>query len=156
MARLTIVTIIVAVAAFLLVFELLRRRRLRQKYAFLWVLVAGATVLLSVVPGVLARASAALGIEVPSNLLFLVSLLILFGVSLQLSIEVGVLEEQSRRLAEEVGALQLRLEDLEWHAYVAGPGESRATTEDPPTSEQRPDEAPVAADDDVDSVGRYR
>ena len=28
-------------AAFVLVFELLRRRRLRQKYAFLWVLVAG-------------------------------------------------------------------------------------------------------------------
>ncbi len=118
MARLTIVTVVVAVAAFVLVFELLRRRRLRQKYAFLWVLVAGLTVVLSVSPSLLNRASGLLGIAVPSNLLFLVSLLILFGVSLQLSIEVGVLEEQSRRLAEEVGAIRLRLEDLEWRTRM--------------------------------------
>lgn len=118
MGRLTIVTIVVALAAFLLVFELLRRRRLRQKYAFLWVLVAGATVALSVFPGLLQVASGALGIAVPSNLLFLISLLILFGVSLQLSIEVGVLEEQTRRLAEEIGAMRLRLEELEARGTV--------------------------------------
>jgi hypothetical protein len=131
----------VAVLAFLLVFELLRRRRLRQKYAFLWVLVAGATVLLSVFPTALARASALLGIAVPSNLLFLVSLLILFGVSLQLSIEVGVLEEQTRRLAEEVGALRLRLEDVE-----ARPPGLR--------SEQSPDESPPTSEDGVDQPRR--
>jgi hypothetical protein len=144
MGRLTIVTVVVAVLAFVLVFELLRRRRLRQKYAFLWVLVAGATVLLSVFPGALAHASALLGIAVPSNLLFLVSLLILFGVSLQLSIEVGVLEEQSRRLAEEVGALRLRLEEVEWRTRL-GLG-----VEEAPASEEAPDEPPPAADDDVD------
>lgn len=149
MARLTIVTIVVAAAAFLLVFELMRRRRLRQKYAFLWVLVAGATVLLSVFPDALGQASALLGIAVPSNLLFLASLVILFGVSLQLSIEVGVLEEQSRRLAEEVGALRLRLEDLEWRTRIDD-------AEETPASEQLPDDPPVAADDDVDSAGRCR
>ncbi|MDD7920221.1 DUF2304 domain-containing protein [Actinomycetospora callitridis] len=116
MARVTIVTIVVAVAAILLVFELLRGRRLRQKYAFLWVVVAGVAAVISIFPALLQRASALLGIAVPSNLLFLVSLLILFGVSLQLSIEVGVLEEQARRLAEEVGAMRLRLEDVEWRA----------------------------------------
>jgi hypothetical protein len=145
MARLTVVTVVVAILAFVLVFELLRRRRLRQKYAFLWVLVAGATVLLSVFPGALARASALLGIAVPSNLLFLGSLLILFGVSLQLSIEVGVLEEQSRRLAEEVGALRLRLEEVEWRTRV-GPGAENRTR----VSEEGPDEPPVGRDDDVD------
>jgi hypothetical protein len=141
MARLTIVTIVVAVAAFFLVFELLRRRRLRQKYAFLWVLVAGLTVALSVFPSVLSRASGLLGIAVPSNLLFLVSLLILFGVSLQLSVEVGVLEEQSRRLAEEVGAIRLRLEELEWRTRIehepdavpANTSETRST--EPPGSD---------------------
>jgi hypothetical protein len=121
MARLTIVTIVVAAAAILLVFELLRGRRLRQKYAFLWVVVAGVAAVISIFPALLQRASALLGIAVPSNLLFLVSLLILFGVSLQLSIEVGVLEEQARRLAEEVGAIRLRLEDVEWRAQ-AEPG----------------------------------
>ncbi len=150
MGRLTIVTVVVAVLAFVLVFELLRRRRLRQKYAFLWVLVAGATVLLSIFPGALARASALLGIAVPSNLLFLVSLLILFGVSLQLSIEVGVLEEQSRRLAEEVGAMRLRLEEVEWRTRL-DVGAEAATG----ASEETADEPPVPADDDVDHPGGH-
>lgn len=113
MARLTIVTIALAVLAFVVVFELLRRRRLREKYAFLWVLVSGATVILSLFPSVLSGAAELIGIATPSNLLFLVALLILFAVSLQLSAEVGVLEEQSRRLAEETGSLRLRIEELE-------------------------------------------
>jgi len=138
MARLTVVTIVVAVAAVLLVFELLRGRRLRQKYAFLWVVVAGLTVVLAMFPGLLQGASRLLGIAVPSNLLFLVSLLILFGVSLQLSIEVGVLEEQARRLAEEVGAMRLRLEDVEWRAR-SGP---RADTPSASPSETDLDETP--------------
>ena len=112
MARLTVLTVAVAVLAFAVVFELLRRRRLREKYAVLWVAVSGVTVVLAVVPSLLQRAAAALGIATPSNLLFLGSLLILFAVSLQLSAEVGRLEEQSRRLAEEVGALRLHVDDL--------------------------------------------
>ena len=38
--RLTIVSVVVAVAALVLVFELLRRRRLREKYAVIWVLIS--------------------------------------------------------------------------------------------------------------------
>ena len=113
MARLTVVTLAIAVAAFLLVLELLRRRKLREKYAALWVVVAGLAVLLSIFPGLLNGAAALLGIAVPSNLLFLMSLLVLFAVSLQLSREVGMLEEQTRRLAEEVGALRLHLDRIE-------------------------------------------
>lgn len=131
MARLTIVTIVVAVVAFAFVFELLRRRRLREKYAFLWVVVAGITVLLAIFPSLLIRAAGLIGIATPSNLLFLVSLLILFAVSLQLSMEVGVLEEQTRRLAEKVGALQLRLEDLEAERARSGSTDSGAGS-DPP------------------------
>jgi hypothetical protein len=57
--------------------------------------------------------SALVGISTPSNMLFLASLVVLFAVSLQLSREVGLLEEQTRRLAEETGALRLRLDALE-------------------------------------------
>lgn len=143
MARLTIVTIVLAVAAFLLVFELLRRRRLREKYAFLWVALAGATVVLAVFPGLLATAAAAVGVATPSNLLFLVSLLVLFGVAVQLSIEVGVLEDQSRRLAEEVGALRMRLDDVDRRTLERAEGTG---------SEQRAHETPVAPHDRVDDV----
>lgn len=111
--RLTILSIVVAVAALLLVIELLRRRRLREKYAVIWVLISVATVIVAVFPGLLQWTSDVIGIRTPSNLLFFGSVLTLFAVSLQLSREVGLLEEQSRTLAEEVGAIRLRLEKIE-------------------------------------------
>ena len=111
--RLTIVSVIAALAALVLVFELLRRRRLREKYAALWVVIAVGTLVVAVFPGLLRWVADLVGIQTPSNLLFFGSLIVLFAVSLQLSREVGLLEEQSRRLAEEVGTLGLRLDALE-------------------------------------------
>ena len=112
-ARLTIISVVVALAALVLVFELLRRRRLREKYAVIWVVISLGTLVVALFPPLLGWIAALVGIQTPSNLLFFSSLIILFAVSLQLSREVGLLEEQSRRLAEEVGGLRLRMDELE-------------------------------------------
>ena len=111
--RLSIVSIVAAVAALALVFELLRRRRLREKYAAIWVVIAVGTVIVAIFPQILRWLADLIGIQTPSNLLFFGSLIVLFAVSLQLSREVGLLEEQSRRLAEEVGTLTMRVDALE-------------------------------------------
>jgi hypothetical protein len=111
--RLTIVSVVAALAALVLVFELLRRRKLREKYAAIWIVIALGTVVVAVFPQLLQGVADLIGIQTPSNLLFFGSLIVLFAVSLQLSREVGLLEEQSRRLAEEVGTLTLRLDALE-------------------------------------------
>lgn len=113
MARLTLISVVIALAVLGLVFELLRRRRLREKYAVIWVLIALATVTVAIFPDLLTLAARLMGVQTPSNLLFFASLLTLLAVSLQLSGEVGVLEEQTRRLAEEVGVLQMRLEEAQ-------------------------------------------
>lgn len=113
MSRLTIAALLLALALLLLVFEFLRRRRLREKYAAIWVAVAAGTIVVAVFPNLLYRGAALLGIQTPSNLLFLVSLVVLLSISLQLSGEVGQLEEQTRTLAEEVGSLRLELERLQ-------------------------------------------
>lgn len=128
MSRLTIGTLLLAVALLLLVFELLRRRRLREKYAAIWVAVAAATMVLAVFPSLLYRGAALLGVQAPSNLLFLVSLVVLLAISLQLSGEVGQLEEQTRTLAEEVGALRL---DLERMNRRVEDGDSQCPTDGP-------------------------
>jgi hypothetical protein len=119
--RLTIVSVIVAIAALVFVFELLRRRRLREKYAVIWVVISLGTLVVALFPPLLGWIAALVGIQTPSNLLFFSSLIILFAVSLQLSREVGLLEEQSRRLAEEVGGLRLRMDALEKQQADAQP-----------------------------------
>ena len=91
-SRLAIVSIITAVAALILVFELLRRRRLREKYAAIWVVIAVGTVIVAAFPQILRGVADLVGIQTPSNLLFFGSLIVLFAVSLQLSREVGLLE----------------------------------------------------------------
>ena len=111
--RLSIISIIAAIAALGLVFELLRRRRLREKYAAIWIVIAVGTVVVAVFPQILQGVADLVGIRTPSNLLFFGSLIVLFAVSLQLSRVVGLLEEQSRRLAEVVGTLTMRVDALE-------------------------------------------
>ncbi len=111
--RLTVVSVVAAVAALVLVFELLRRRKLREKYAAIWIVIALGTVVVAAFPQLLRDVADLVGIQTPSNLLFFGSLIVLFAVSLQLSREVGLLEEQSRRLAEEVGTLTMRLDAAE-------------------------------------------
>lgn len=113
MSRLTIGALVLALALLVLVFELLRRRRLREKYMAIWVAVALGTVVLAVFPELLYRSASLLGVQTPSNLLFLISLVVLLAISLQLSGEVGQLEEQTRTLAEEVGSIRLELERLQ-------------------------------------------
>lgn len=92
------------------IFELLRRRQLSEKYTVLWLLVGLAVLVLTIFPGVLTALSHLTGIAVPSNLLFLVSIVFLTGVGLHLSWELSKLENETRRLAEELALLRLDVE----------------------------------------------
>nr|WP_221199621.1 DUF2304 domain-containing protein [Nocardioides soli] len=91
-------------------FELMRRRRLREKYAVLWVTVSLGLVLIALVPSLLPALADLVGVAVPANLLFFVASVVLMLVSMQHSNELGRLEEETRTLAEEVALLRLDLE----------------------------------------------
>lgn len=93
-----------------LMLTLLQRRQLKEKYAVLWLAVSVAVAGLAVAPGLLDRAAAALGVEVPVNLLFFVAVLVLLVVCVHLSWESSRLEDETRALAEEVALLRLQVE----------------------------------------------
>lgn len=101
-----------AVLTLVVLFEMLRRQRLREKYALIWVVVALSTVVLVVFPGLLTRASDLVGVQVPANLLFFAASMLLLLLSIQFSYEIGRLEDRTRTLAEEVALLTLKLEQL--------------------------------------------
>ncbi|HEY0119815.1 MAG TPA: DUF2304 domain-containing protein [Cellulomonas sp.] len=93
--------------------EPLRRRRLREKYAALWIGVSVLVLATVALPGVLRGVAAALGVTVPLNLVFFGSLILLLIVSIQLSAEITSLQRQVQTLAEEVALIRHRLEVLE-------------------------------------------
>ena len=92
--------------------ELLRRRQLKEKYAVLWLVVGVVLVIFTAFPALLERISNALGVAVPTNLLFFVAILFLVGVVLHLSWEASRLENETRKLAEDIAILRLDLAEL--------------------------------------------
>lgn len=114
------------------IFEMLRRQRLREKYAVIWVVVVLATLTLAIFPGLLTWAADMLGVQVPANLLFFGAIMLLLFISIQLSYEIGRLEERTRTLAEEVALLRLQHER---HVSKTPPGEvAGPEVDDPGTS----------------------
>lgn len=101
--------ILAAVVAVIAVVELLRRKHVRERHAVWWLVAAVLGLIMSVFPGLLAWAASLLGIAVPANLAFFISILILFFVSVQHGAELTVLEEKTRTLAEHVALLEERL-----------------------------------------------
>lgn len=95
-----------------LVAEMLRRKKLREKYAIWWLVVGIATLILAAFPQLLDYVAKAVGVQLPSNLLFILSILMLLGVCLHLSWEISVVEEETRALAEEVAILRIQIERI--------------------------------------------
>lgn len=99
------IALCLVLVAFLI--HLLRTRRIREKYAGLWIVVSLGVAVVAAIPAIPVRLSALVGVQVPVNLLFAVALLVLLIVCIQLSVGVSALEERVRTLTEEVAMLHL-------------------------------------------------
>lgn len=105
--------LVVALVAVAVVLAILRSGRIREKYAALWLIVGLAILVVTMWPGLLTLLAGWLGVQVPSNLLFFLAILMLLGVTLHLSLEVSKLEEETRILSEEVALLDARVSRME-------------------------------------------
>lgn len=105
----------ISAAAFvlLLVIELLRRRQLRERHAAWWLLLGAFALTISIYPPILDWLGQSLGFKAPINLVYFVSLIILFLVALQHSAELTKIEGQNQQLVEKVSLLEIRLKKLE-------------------------------------------
>lgn len=126
---LQIVSLTVAAAVGLTLLWVLRTGRLREKYVALWIIIGVGIIALSVWPGLLDWASLHLGIQVPSNLLFFLAILLLVGVTLHLSLEASSLEDETRKLAEEVAIINATLHE---HGMYPTPEDSDEGTSTAP------------------------
>lgn len=108
-----------AVLVMAIIISLLLRRRLREKYATLWLIIGLVILILSIFPGLLIGMSQLLGVEVPSNLIFALAIVLLVGVSLHLSWELSQAEDEVRRVAEDVAILRADVAALQ--AAAANP-----------------------------------
>ena len=134
----TLVGFIFVLVVLLIIFEMLRRRHLREKYAVLWIVIGIGMLVLVAFPQLLFWASALLGVQVPSNLLFAMALLLLVLVCLHLSFEQSQAEDEIRVLAEEVGILRLKVLELEAHQETDNAPDAGSQLPPPGSPPQKP------------------
>ena len=96
---------------FLFILELVRRRRLREEYSWLWLLAAGAMVLLVVWFRLLMIITHLVGAVTPLNTLLLFAVLFLFAIAVHYSVIVSRLTSQVKNLAQELALVSARLEE---------------------------------------------
>lgn len=92
--------------------QLLRSRRIREKYVAIWILVAFGVIVLGAFPGLAGAVARLVGVVLPVNLVFATSLAVLLFVCVQLSVSMSSTEEKTRTLAEEVALLRLQVEQM--------------------------------------------
>jgi len=140
--RVQIVALIVTAVMLGIVLELVRRRRLAERYALLWMMVGVALLVLAVWKGLLADISNLVGIQVPANALFLAAFGVIFILLLHFSVAVSRLGEEAKILAQEVARLDHELRARTENG--AGPNGGAPAASGSEQGEERP---PVGAKD---------
>jgi hypothetical protein len=105
MLRITLAVTILVTLIF--IFELLRRKALREKYAFVWIVTALILIVGSLFPEFAIEISNTLGFATIASFLMVFFGIIILFITMQLSLELGKVEDQNQRLAEELALLKL-------------------------------------------------
>jgi hypothetical protein len=121
----------VAVVICVIIFELIRRKRLMERYALLW-LFAGLTVLvfaLGLDP--LTKLTRAAGVSYTPSAVFAVAFLFVLAMLVQFSMTISRLSDQNTALAQRLALLQQRLEAAEGDEEPPAPSDRVTSAKDP-------------------------
>jgi hypothetical protein len=125
-SRIQIVTILVAALLLVGVIELVRRRRLLERYALLWLFSSVVLLGLAIWRGALDKIAEQLGVAYPPNALFIVAFGFVLWMLLHFSVAVSRLSDQAKVLAQRLALLEERMRRQENRAEEEDTGEEFA------------------------------
>ncbi len=109
--RLTLVAGLAVVVVLGVVIELIRRRRLQERYALLWIVTGVVMLLLATWRGALYALAHVTGVAYPPSALYLVAGLFVLVVLLHYSTVLSRLSDQNKTLAQRIALLEQKLRD---------------------------------------------
>ncbi len=107
--RQTVFAILSTIAVLLLILELVRRRRLREEYAWLWLLTGVLMFILVVWNRLLYFVTGLIGAVLPGTTLLIFSSLFLLAIAIHYSVIISRLTTQVRDLAQELAILSTEI-----------------------------------------------
>jgi hypothetical protein len=106
--RISIFAAIAALVLLVVIFELIRSRRLQERYAILWLVTGVVILVLSIWRSALGQLSDVIGIAYPPTALFILGSLFILLVLLHYSTVISRLSDQNRILAQRLALLENR------------------------------------------------
>ena len=113
MTRVTLVALVMTFGLLAAVFELVRQRRLQERYSLLWLLTGIVLFVLAAWQDGLTKLSSAIGIYYPPSTLFVLAGAFFLVVLLHYSTVISRLSEQNTALAQRLALLEERLRNVE-------------------------------------------
>jgi hypothetical protein len=117
-AKIQILSIIGSSVLLVVILELVRRRRLLERYALLWLFSAIVLLALAIWRGLLEDIARAVGIVSPPNALFFIAFAFVLVLLLHFSIAVSRHADQTKVLAQRLALLEERLRMTEQRAEL--------------------------------------
>ena len=111
--RIQIVSVAGTLLLFLGVLELVRRRRMLERYAIVWLASALVLLALAAWSGLLGKVATAIGVYYPPTALFVIAFGFVLVLLLHFSVAVSKLADQSKVLAQRIALLEERNRELE-------------------------------------------
>ncbi|MBI5852891.1 MAG: DUF2304 domain-containing protein [Planctomycetes bacterium] len=133
------VAIVLSIAMFLVVVELVRKRKLREEYSLVWMLTAFALLVLAIQHRLLNVVRDLVGAVESTSALFFGALVFLMLLSLQFSVRLSKLTFRNRTLSQRVALLEDEIDNLR-----AGRGGSDRAASDRAAAEPRDGDAGAA------------
>ncbi len=97
-----LIAVLMAIGLLLFIIEVVRRRKLREEYAWLWILVGVSVLLLSLWESLLNSLTRFMGIQLPANTVFYFGLMFMIFINLHFSVKISLLTNQVKRLTQEL------------------------------------------------------
>jgi hypothetical protein len=130
--KLQLLAVALSGGLFLIILELVRRRRLMERYSLLWLLSAATLLVLAVWKGLLQTVSHAIGIHTASNALFAIAFGFVLLLLIHFSLVISRLADQNKVLAQKIGLLEHRLRRQEARGEAAADPAAQAEREREP------------------------
>ena len=111
--RIQLVAIAAAAALVLVLLELVRRRRLLERYALLWLFSAAILLALAIWRDLLAKIADLVGVAYPPNALFLIAFGFVLVLLLHFSLAVSRMSDQIKVLAQRLALLDEHVREQE-------------------------------------------
>lgn len=112
-AELRIISVLVSLAFLGFIFELVRRKRLKESYALTWFFTGFASLAAALFSGWLDALAHLLGFGLTSNAIIVFFIFLLLTLLLGMSVAITRLSDLVQTLVQEVGLLKNRLEEKE-------------------------------------------